>query len=541
MFLAFSKRRMSRVLLHCLDGPEAREIAIETAHKSDLRVRLPHENNIYAVEVFDKDVKAIDAFAEKCATVADLNDRVAYIYDHTHPKGNVGKIRHHLKKLRHDDISFKPRGAHEIKLNSASAGNTPPAVAKYYNFPPQVPQKQTFGVISLGGGILETDLSTFWSELALPSMPTFIPVSVDGASYTFDINDDAAFENTLDVEIIGGLCPNSTILLYSAPNSNRGYYDAINSAISGTQYRGVMYSPDKISTSWGMAELYYETTTLAAFEQLLSGAAAKGVFITAATGDSGSDDGVGDGQVHADFPATSPSVVACGGTSISGPLTSTSVETTWSWDPTQQWGGGGGISSYFPAPSYQSGVVTYPSNTPANLHGKRCIPDISLLANPSNGWTILFGGQVYVNQIGGTSCAAPAMAGLAGRMGLKYASAPPSYLYKVAKTPQRTSCFKDITTGSDDDLKTPGFWSAGPGYDLCTGLGSVNGTNLLNALKPSTPAPAPPVQTPAPVSYWPFPWPRPSIEDHALHTEEHNLRAQLLQIREQRRQLRDKS
>ena len=216
-----------------------------------------------------------------------------------------------------------------------------------------------------------------------------------------------------------------------------------------------------------------------AFNQLFALGITKGITCCAASGDNGATDGENNNQPNADFPASSPNVVSCGGTTASG------IETVWSYNPTYGWGTGGGISSIFPEPAYQVGVVKYPTvTTPpiTNLIGKRASPDIAMNADPMVGWTIYFNGRLEINGTGGTSCVAPAMAGLLGLMNLSYPNGFNTHLYNVYK--KQSYCFKDITTGSNDNIaNSKGVYSAGAGYDCCTGLGSIRGTYLFNALK----------------------------------------------------------
>src|SRR5581483_5705263 len=184
-----------------------------------------------------------------------------------------------------------------------------------------------------------------------------------------------------------------------------------------------------------------------------------------------------------DFPASSPYVIACGGTSLAS-----SIETAWSWNSQQQWGCGSGASNTFPMPSWQSNVVVFPTGTTplvSNLKGKRALPDISLNADPLSGYTIYFNGKLLLSEIGGTSCVAPLFSAFLGIVNLQYGSIPfGNYLY--ASYVHSSGSFNDITSGSNDNLKkSVGVWNCGKGFDLCCGLGSFNGSKLATALTTS--------------------------------------------------------
>ena len=173
----------------------------------------------------------------------------------------------------------------------------------------------------------------------------------------------------------------------------------------------------------------------------------------------------GNGGTSVDFPASDPYVTGTGGTTLS--LTSSgswSSETAWS-------GSGGGVSSYFSTPSFQSSV---------NSGSYRAVPDVAADANPSSGWAIYTQGAWY--EFGGTSAAAPNWAAFTAiydseaaaksKSALGYAN---SAIYTLAESSSYSSAFHDVKSGSN------GAYSAGTGYDKVTGWGSYNGAGFLSA------------------------------------------------------------
>src|SRR6266853_1448620 len=149
-------------------------------------------------------------------------------------------------------------------------------------------------------------------------------------------------EVMLDIEVAGAVAPGARIVVYFAPNTDQGFLDALAHAIHDTRY-----NPSVISISWGAAEIKWTAQAMAAFDAACQSAAALGVTITAAAGDDGSSDAMTDGKNHADFPASSPHVLACGGTNLQGNDSTITDEIVWNAQP-QGGATGGGVSDFFP-------------------------------------------------------------------------------------------------------------------------------------------------------------------------------------------------
>jgi kumamolisin len=218
-----------------------------------------------------------------------------------------------------------------------------------------------------------------------------------------------------------------------------------------------------------------------------------------ASGDNGCNDGIGYFFPCADFPSSSPNVIACGGSSF---INKTS-ETAWSYNSSYRWGGGGAPSLFFNKNSQQN-IPNLTYNTTAFekelqylVLNNRTTPDIAFNADPGSGWIIIVNGKQM--SVGGTSAVSPFMAGYFGLIynsiktnivnNLTAINPMSNYLYNVynntKNTPSFVTPFNDITSGTNNnawDLATDLF-KALNGYDLCTGLGSFNGQNLLNYLK----------------------------------------------------------
>jgi len=226
----------------------------------------------------------------------------------------------------------------------------PTQLAALYSFPPGAGAGQSIAIIELGGGYRPADLTKYFAELRVP-LPTVSTVSVDHAKNrpTGQAGGPDG-EVMLDIEVAGAIAPSAKIVVYFAPNTDAGFLDGINAAIHDTTHK-----PSVISISWGGPESSWTPQSMSAYDQAFQNAAAMGVTVCAASGDNGSSDGVSDGADHVDFPASSPHVLACGGTSLkaaSGAIASEGV-----WNNGASGGAtGGGVSNFFALPAWQSGL-----------------------------------------------------------------------------------------------------------------------------------------------------------------------------------------
>ncbi|MBO0745803.1 MAG: S8/S53 family peptidase, partial [Candidatus Dormibacteraeota bacterium] len=198
---------------------------------------------------------------------------------------------------------------HIVSPQAAAAAALPPAeVGQIYAFPaPASGTTPCVGIVELGGGYTQSDINTFFQQAGVPT-PTVVAVSVDGASNAPSGGTGADVEVALDIEVVGAVAPGIKMAVYFAPNTDQGFYDAVTTAVHDTANQ-----PSAISISWGGPESSWTAQAMTQMEQAFQDAAAVGVTITVASGDSGSSDGVGDGLAHVDFPASAPHALGCGG------------------------------------------------------------------------------------------------------------------------------------------------------------------------------------------------------------------------------------
>ncbi len=356
-------------------------------------------------------------------------------------------------------------------VTPAAATFSPLDLAALYNFPTGVDGTgQTIGIIELGGGYNTADLQTFFQGVGL-AVPSVTAVSVDGGANT--PGGDADGEVELDIEVAGSIAPGANIAVYFAPNTDQGFIDAISDAV-----HDVTRKPSVISISWGGPENTWTAQSRTAMDAALQDAATLGVTVTVASGDNGSTDGSGDGTLQVDFPSASSFALACGGTTLQASGGRITSETVWNETASQEGATGGGVSNVFAVPTYQQNAGV-PQN-PQTSFGGRGVPDVSGNADPTTGYQVVVDGQSII--VGGTSAVAPLWAGLIAllnqQLGTPVGLLQPK-LYSLGE-----AVFRDITSGNNDDGGL-GFYSAQVGWDPCTGLGSPNGTALLDALQPA--------------------------------------------------------
>src|SRR5690349_12704863 len=382
---------------------------------------------------------------------------------------------------------FRRRG---VAPHAAAAGSTypPNQVADIYKFPAGTTGAgQTIAVIELGGGFSTSDLDTYFGGLGI-AVPSISAVSVDGASNAPGSDPNGAdIEVALDIDVIGAAAPGATQIVYFAPNNgDQGFVDAISAAASATP------APIAISISWGQSEDSWTAQGRSAMDAAIADAAALGITVCVASGDNGSGDAVSDGQSHADFPASSPHALGCGGTKlIANPSTGViSSEVVWNETAANEGAGGGGVSDHFATPSFQAnaGVPARAARSAAvsgaaavseaAAAGGRGVPDVAGNADPVTGYQVFSGGQAQV--VGGTSAVAPLWAALVSRLaeatGQRFGLIQ-TLLYAGVSPGTAVDGFNDITSGNN------GAYAAGPGWDACSGLGSPDGTALLSRLK----------------------------------------------------------
>jgi kumamolisin len=398
------------------------------------------------------------------------------------------------------------RRVHLEAADSAAApaptSYNPPQVAQAYQFPSTASGAgETIAIIELGGGYRQDDLTTYFQGLNL-ALPAVSAVGVDGGANSPSTGSSADSEVMLDIEVASSVATGAAIVVYFTPNTDQGFTDAITTAIHDETNK-----PSVISISWGGPESTWTAQAMTALDAACQSAAALGITITASAGDNGSTDGATGNNV--DFPASSPHVLACGGTTLDANGATIVSEVVWNELATDDGATGGGVSNFFPVPTWQANSKV---PAPSGSAGGRGVPDVAGNADPDSGYNVRIDGQDTV--VGGTSAVAPLWAALAA-VANQQLGAQVGFIQPAIYAAKAAAAFNDITQGNN------GAFSAGPGWDACTGQGSPIASKLIPFLAPApttaptpTPSPTPTPTPPPPPPPPPAPTPTPVKKKH---------------------------
>jgi kumamolisin len=340
-------------------------------------------------------------------------------------------------------------------------------VAAAYRFPAGDGAGQTIGIVELGGGYQDSDLQQYFSGLGLP-LPQVTAVGVKGGANNPGGDPNGADgEVELDIEVSGAIAPAARIVVYFAKDaSEQSFVDVLNAVVNDTTN-----APTVVSISWGGPEQQATAAARQAMDTSFQTGAALGITFLCAAGDNGSADEPNGTSVNVDYPAASPYVTGCGGTELTVAGGAIASEVVWNEGSNGHGATGGGISAVYPVPSWQQSVAL-PAPAGGGNAG-RGIPDVAGNADPFSGYKVQVDGQA--EPIGGTSAVAPLWAGLIAR--INATAGKPSGFINPALYAAKGSGFNDITQGNNAIPPVPGY-TAGPGWDACTGWGSPNGTQL---------------------------------------------------------------
>ena len=390
----------------------------------------------------------------------------------------------------------------------------------------------TIGLLGVAP-ISPQDIADFRSAFSLSKNPPQIVVNGSSPDYFQFTSPD--LEGTLDVSWAGAIAPNATVKFITS-----AFTDTSDGLLLSEEYAVDNNVADILSESFGNCESDVTQAYTEFITTLREQAAAQGITYLVSSGDQGPYTCYGDGQHTGTGPlsvnvlASTPYTVAVGGTGFSSATKNSSYwaatnskltfASALSYIPEVAWNDscgppkcvasnvfvastGGGVSKLFPKPSWQAGVPGIPAD------GARDVPDVSLAASPDYApYLLCYQGScrratlsaASFTAVGGTSGSAPSFAGVMALIVQKTKSrqglANP-ILYRLAAAEQYSKCdgsntqtlpastciFHDVTAGNNAIPGEPNFgkagalYQAGPGYDLATGLGSVNITNLVNA------------------------------------------------------------
>lgn len=344
-------------------------------------------------------------------------------------------------------------------------------IADRYSFPRELSGKgECIAVLAFGGGISVCDLTRYFKQ----QTGTVPDMQFQNISAKNQANLDSRYDTelALDLQLAGTLAPGARIVTYFGTNDQKGWIETVSHAIHDRENR-----PSVLSISWGSTEDWWEAATISTLEQLFEEAMRLGITVCAASGDDGCAKDL-HGNCRVTFPASSPFVLACGGSRIDAD----DCEVV--WNVRQKRASGGGISDRIPRPSWQGAFPSEaraPARRTPNFDGRQ-LPDVAGLAGYS--YSVYVGGS-YLNGAGGTSAVAPLWAALIARLneGLrKHGRRPVGHFHPILyKDRSVQEAFSEINYGHNDPFGRAGY-EARSGWNACTGWGSPNGNRLLAAL-----------------------------------------------------------
>jgi subtilase family serine protease len=273
-------------------------------------------------------------------------------------------------------------------------------------------------VVAYGSPTLLNDVNTYSKVMGLPQLNNSNFVVSTPLGQTSVLDSGWGEETTLDVTMAHAMAPGAKIVLMISPSDE-------NTDLAATLAYGVTHRLGTVfSLSWGSTESGASTSDVQPFNDIAAVAAAQGIGINVASGDTG-DNAVGSPVGASGFPADSPFVTSVGGTTFSMPTAVGTRDIGWGWQSVvpngnrvilnkyqpelnQTLGAGGGESIFFKKPAWQRGLPG----------SGRQQPDVSALADPLTGVALVYTGNTngvqtqFVTSIGGTSAAAPIFSGM---------------------------------------------------------------------------------------------------------------------------------
>jgi kumamolisin len=438
----------------------------------------------------DEDIAAVRRFAQKHRLrVVSVNApdrtiilrgsaRAMHAFGARIPKDLPGVIG--IFGLSHQPVSKRPGR----KKFPPEESMTPPPVnphtrppkdfRKLYEFPKNATGKgQCIGVLEFGGGFSPARLRSYLRKLGVAAPRVKVREIPPGGNRPLNKTDTLTpdAEVYMDLEILASIAPHATLVVYFAENSSRGWIEALHTAIFDRKHRISV-----LSISWGQAEQYWDARTIHALEHLLQMAALLGITVCCSSGDRG----VFEADTHpysVPYPASSPHVLACGGTRLDVLGGARKRETVWNESQPAGLASGGGISRIFALPDFQRG-----HRVPARFGGTkkgRGIPDVAANASSATGYLIW--SDKTAMSLGGTSAATPFWAGLVACLNQALGRRI-GYLTPLLYTAKGHLALRNIRHGNNRLDGRHGY-EARKGWDACTGFGTPHGVKFLDWLR----------------------------------------------------------
>jgi len=350
-----------------------------------------------------------------------------------------------------------------------SGGLLPSAIARLYGIVAATRGSgQCIAIVEPAGGYLQSDLAAACAAMALPA-PRVIDINVGKGRNAWGANPTADKEVSLDIQVAAAVAPEARLAVYFTEANEQGFVDGVAQAVYDKTNR-----PSVVIVTWGEPEVFWPTRARKALDAVLADAVRLGVTVVAAAGDELATERMNDGHAHVDYPASSPYVLGCGGTTITLDAPGTTIVDEVVWNDGAN-GTGGGVSAKYAVPSFQKNAKVPPSVT-GGRRG-RGVPDVAAAADEVNGYRIFFNGAATVTS--GTSAVAPlwgAFLALINAQRARPLGFVNPFLY------QHPELLRVVTSGNNINTFENIGYQAGPGWSACTGLGVPKGADLIRAL-----------------------------------------------------------
>jgi kumamolisin len=329
---------------------------------------------------------------------------------------------------------------------------------------------QCIAIIEPAGGYRPDDLAKACKAMQIDP-PKIVDIDVGKGRNNPGINAKADAEVALDIQVVAGVAPEAKIVVYFTELSEPGLVAGVCRAVHGPE------RPDVVIITWGEPETIWPDESRLGLDPVLQDTVRLGITVVATAGDDLARERMSGGKVYVNYPASSPYVLACGGTQITLDAAGSAISDEVVWNDRGVRGTGGGISEKYLMPSFQTAA-----HLPGSLNdGKagRGVPDVAAAAAQVNGYRIFLDGADTVAS--GTSAVAPLWGAFIALINAERGKALGFVNERLYQAP---GLLKPILSGDNIDTMSGLGYSAGPGpgWNACAGLGSPRGAAIVEAL-----------------------------------------------------------
>ena len=264
----------------------------------------------FGVRLFDYSHPELGDFharTEPVTVPAELGDAITGVFGlNNHRVMQRGRRNRRARQTVHESA---------VAAKHARPWFIPTELAAIYDFPEADLSKQCIGLLEFGGGVEQQDVAAYFAKIGIPA-PKIAIVALDGVNTDPEADPDSTGEVMLDIDVAGAMAPGAKLAVYFSTFDEKGIIDCLSAAINDATN-----NPSVLSISWGWDEnqpfngpVLWSPAAIDHVNHSFLAAAQLGITVCVSTGDDGSEAQIKDGRAHVNFPATSPYVLAVGGT-----------------------------------------------------------------------------------------------------------------------------------------------------------------------------------------------------------------------------------